>query len=159
MKLTRDQQVRKALKVLAPSAAERAECVDEIKSAIEDEVECSDWPTPNSKKVRQAIKKYLQTLRRAQIAHKELFKLDLITGGALAPLPPSIIEEIEFCEEWLKEPTDPPRRTAYKQRAAVKEARTLVLKYCKQKKDATQTKGNKWHSLSAILFGDDRALR
>jgi hypothetical protein len=148
--MTRAEQLRRALKVLAP-----AQCKGDIEAALD----AIEWdgvePKPNSGEVRKAVKRLLKQLEDCKRAYEALQKLDHAHAHELMT-PLDLSEHIALYEEWLSEPAGKPRRSAAKQEAAVKEARVLVLKYCKRKQDHSPTRKNAWHRLSRILAGDGR---
>jgi hypothetical protein len=155
MKLTPEQKqaVTNALVVLAPAQATRDQC----RSDIEDALENVDWegvePKPYSKKTKLVVAALVASLMKARNLHIKLEPLD--DYGIMSPLDlRHLNEQIAFYEEWLAERPDGPHRKSAKQKAAVKEARALVMKYCKKKKEYFGRRKNKWWKLSAILFGD-----
>jgi hypothetical protein len=156
MKLTPEQQVSKALKVLDPLEA-KAQCKREVEAAL-DNINEGDGlePRPNSKEVRAAVKRLLNRLEQAKREYEKLHKLEHAHAHELMMNAPNLDNHIAAYEEWLSVKPDPPRKSAARQSAAVKEARTLVLKYCKREQDHTATRGNAWYKLAAILFGDDQ---
>ncbi|MEI9805357.1 MAG: hypothetical protein WDN48_14200 [Pseudolabrys sp.] len=132
----------------------------QCKSDIEDALDNIEWdgldPKPNSKQVREAVKRLLKQLEDCKREYEALHKLDCAHAHELMRGAPDLDVHIATYKEWLSERPGQPRRSAAKQMCAVKEARTLVLKYCKSEKDHSTTRGNAWHKLSAILAGDDQ---
>lgn len=155
MKLTPDQQMRKALVLLAPPRAKRDQCKRDIEAALENINEGDGLEAqPNSGPVREAVERLLKQLEDCERAYKALFKLDHAHAHELMS-PLDLSEQISLYKEWLSVGPGPPRKSAAKQQAAVKDARTLVLNY-RGEKEARKTRGNAWHELAAILFGDDQ---
>lgn len=146
--LTREQQVKAALKVLSP-----AQCASEIEAALEAIEGDGLEPRPNSKEVRAAVGRLLNRLKQCKLEYKKLHKLDHAHAHGLMRDAPDLDIHIATYEEWLSV-TQPPRRSAAKQKAAVKEAWALVEKYCKRKQDHSVRRRNAWHTLSGILAGD-----
>lgn len=156
MKLTHEQQVRKALNELKPSQDTKALCKTDIEAAL-DTIEWDGLdPKPNSKKIRVAVRRLLNRLEQCKSEYEKLQKLDHAHAHELMRGAPDLDVHIETYKEWLSEDSPPPRKSAAKQKAAVKEARALVLKFCKRKQDASATRKNAWHRLAAILAGDDQ---
>jgi hypothetical protein len=153
-KLTPEQQVKKALRILAPAESVRKKCDEDVCWALEEITVAAleEIFKPQGKEVRAAVKRYVVALRRCQAAFNALYRLDLITGGAVAPR--NYREDIASYEAWLDEAPDKPRRIAHKNRASVQEARKLIIKYCSEK-DLSLTRRSKWHRLSAVLAGDE----
>jgi hypothetical protein len=152
--LTHTQQVRRALKELAPAGNERAQCAAAIEDALE-EIEFDALVLVAQKKeTRRLVAQLYGALRKCQSLHKALMRLDAKCGGIVAPL--DLSEEIACYEEWLAEPTERSGDRALRQKSAVKHARALVVKYRPRKQDYTLTRRNAWHRLSAILAGDKK---
>lgn len=152
--MTHDQQVRDALKVLVPDKNDRAQCMRDVEHALEEIYWASLDPRPNNKDVRKAVRELLAALRNCQMKFNALHRLDEAHAHELMMAPLDFSNHIAAYTEWLAEPTDKPRRRAAKNKCAVKEARVLVLKYCKRKQDRSVTRRNAWYKLSAIFAGD-----
>jgi hypothetical protein len=151
MKLTHDQQVRQALIVLKQAA--HSQCESDIEEALQDIMMDGVDPKPYSKNTKLVVVPLLASLKKTQSLYDKLLPLD--DYGLMMPL--DLSEHIALYEEWRDERSDKRSRSAPKQKAAVKEARALVLKYCKSKKEHSKTRGNAWYKLSAILAGDDQS--
>jgi hypothetical protein len=152
MKLTHDQQVRQALNVLKPPQDAHAQCESDIEEALQDIMMDGVEAKPYSKNTKAVVAPLLASLTKTQSLYDKLLPLD--DYGLMMPL--DLSEHIALYKEWLDESSDKRSRSAPKQKAAVKEARALVLKYCKSKKEHSKKRGNDWHKLSAILVGDDQ---
>ena len=100
------------------------------------------------------MKPLLAALRKSQNLYNQLFAIDDAHAHELMRDAPDLNVHIATYQEWWTERPGQPRRAAVKQRCAVKEARALVMKYCKKKKEYSRKRKNKWWKLSAILFGD-----
>jgi hypothetical protein len=151
------KQVDAALKILAPAERARKRCTKDIGSALSDIWFVAN-DKPNIKQVKIALNDYIKALKRCQTKYRALRKAEN------NPVNKKVYEdffddffsqEIAICEDQLKQPTRPPRRTAYKQKAAVEAARSLITKYC-GKQNLAKTRGGKWHRLSKILAGDEK---
>jgi hypothetical protein len=155
MKLTHNQQVRSALTVLDPAQDAHAQCRSDIEEALDDIEWGSVVPKPNNKDIRDVLKQLIPALKKSQNLFNALSKLDDAHAHECMIGPLDLRSDIAALEKWYSEPTEKPRRTSYKQKAAVKEAHALVLKYCKRKQDRSIRRGkNAWYRLSAILAGD-----
>jgi hypothetical protein len=154
--MSRDQQIRIALQLLAPPAAEREECRHEICLAL-DRVErvtafARSARAGRSKK-RGELLRYHAALRRLLIAFDTL-------DSALKPwfnLPPrsttrnAIEAEIAKAESILAQPSAPPRRDGGRNKAAAAAAYDLLTW---RGHAATVTRGGRWEKLAKILAGD-----
>lgn len=151
--MTREKQIKLALDELKPLQDAHAQC----KRDIDDALDAIEWnglnPKPYSTKTKNVVKQLVAALTRARNLHNQLVPLD--DYGIVSPLDlENLNGQIAFYEEWRDERPDSLYRTSFKQQAAVKEARALILKYCEgNKKDYSATRKNKWWRLSAILFG------
>jgi hypothetical protein len=154
--MSRDQQIRKALQLLAPPAAEREECRHEICLAL-DRVEHVTALARSSRagrsKKKGGLLRYHAALRRLLIAFDTL-------DPALRPwfsLPPrsttrSAIEaEIAKAESILAQPSAPPRRDGGRNKPAAEAAYDLLTW---RGHSATLTRGGRWEKLAKILAGD-----
>lgn len=148
---TPEQIVTNALSELAPARALREQCKSDIEEALIDIEMDGAEPKPYSKNTKGVVRALRASLKKAQLLHDKLKKLD--DYGIMWPL--DLRERIEFYDEWLAGKPESEHRTSLRQKVAVKEARALVIKYSKnKKKDYSVTRGNKWWKLSAILLGD-----
>ncbi len=158
--LTRDQQIRKALELLAPSAGERAECERDIKVMLE-RVErgaaaARSFRVAGSKRGKAGVSRYYAALRRLRAAHSSLDPairpwFSFAETAYVAGKPTIIDREIERAEMFLDRPSPPPRRDATRNKAAVGAAYDL-LEWWGQK--ASVTRSGKWAQLTKILAGD-----
>ena len=151
--MTRDQQIRKALELLAPPAAEREECRHEIRLAV-DRVEhftafARSFRAGRSKK-KGGLLRYHAALRRLLIAFDSLDPA-LRPWFNLAPgftTRTAIEAEIAKAETILAQPSAPPRR---RNKAAAAAAYNLLTW---RGHAATVTRGGRWEKLAKILAGD-----
>ena len=74
--MTRDQQLRKALRLLAPSPPQRAECKQDIEVALErverQTVAARAFRVADSKKGKAGVRRYYAALRRLRAAYHSL---------------------------------------------------------------------------------------
>jgi hypothetical protein len=158
--VTRDQQIRKALELLAPRPHQRAECQHDIGLAL-DRVErraavARSFRVAGSKGGKAGLRRYCVALRRLRNAYCSLdpairpwFSLAEI---AYVPGEATIIDrEIAKTEAFLERPSPPPRRDASRNKAAVAAAYDL-LEWWGHK--AAVTRGGKWAQLAKILAGE-----
>jgi len=153
--MTRDQQIQKALELLAPPAAERQECRHEICLAL-DMVEHStavarSFRAGRSKK-KGGLLRYHAALRRLLIAFNSLDPA-LKPWFNLAPgftTRTAIEKEIDKAESILAQPSAPPRRDGGRNKAAAAAAYNLLTW---RGHTATVTRGGRWEKLAKILAG------
>jgi hypothetical protein len=158
--VTRGQQIRKALELLAPPPNDRAECRHDVGLAL-DRVErraaaARSFRVASSKEGKASLRRYCAALRRLRDAYNSLdpairpwFSLAetaYVTGKATV-----IDREIVRAEAFLGRPSTPPRREASRNKAAVAAAYDL-LEWWGHK--AVATRGGKWAQLAKILAGD-----
>jgi hypothetical protein len=158
--VTRGQQIRKALVLLAPPPNDRAECRHDVGLTL-DRVErraagARSFRVASSKEGKASLRRYCAALRRLRNAYNSLdpairpwFSLAetaYFTGKATV-----IDREIARAEAFLSRPSPPPRREASRNKAAVAAAYDL-LKWWGHK--AVVTRGGKWAQLAQILAGD-----
>ena len=158
--MTRDQQIRKALKLLAPPPGERAECQYDIGLAL-DRVESGaaaarSFRVAGSKKGKAEVRRYCAALRRLRTAYRSLDPairpwFSLAETAYVAGKPTVIDREIARAESFLDRPSPPPRRHASRIKAAVAAAYDL-LQWWGHK--AAVTRGGKWADLAKILAGE-----
>jgi hypothetical protein len=161
--VTRNQQVRKALKLLAPPPSRLAECHYDIGVAL-DRVEHSaaaarSFREAGSKKGRAALRRYVAALRRLNQAYVSLDPairpwFSLVERAYIAGTATIIDREIAMAEAFLNRPSLPPRRDASRAKAAVAAAYDL-LKWWGH--NAAATRGGKWAELAKILAGNSAA--
>lgn len=158
--MTRDQQIRKALELLAPPPNDRAECRHDVGLAL-DRVErraaaARSFRVASSKEGKASLRRYCAALRRLRNAYNSLdpairpwFSLAetaYVTGKATV-----IDREIARAETFLGRPSTPPRREASRNKAAVAAAYDLLEWWVHK---AVATRGGKWAQLAQILAGD-----
>jgi hypothetical protein len=172
--MKRDQQIRKALNLLAPPAKKRAECRADVESAL-DVVEMFG----KGDKVFQAERSAAAN-RARDIFHKTICKAlreydAMVKAGFGSP------REGRLYLRWLAMRTAPPRKhVTYsllspkkpipdvipdgaglsagsgKKTRATEDAHWLLTKWSGGTKIVT-TKSGTWHRLAAILYGDEQA--
>ena len=158
--MTINQQIRKALELLAPSPGDRAECQHDIEVALE-RVErgtaaARSFRVAGSKNGKAGIIRYYAALRRLRAAYASLDPairpwFSFAETAHVAGKPTIIDREIARAEMFLDRPSPPPRRDATRNKAAVAAAYDL-LEWWGQK--ASVTRGGKWAQLAKILTGD-----
>jgi hypothetical protein len=158
--VTRAQQIRKALELLAPSPSQRAECQHDIALAL-DRVEhraaaARSFRMAGSKKGKAGLRRYLAALRRLRTAYSSLDPairpwFSLAETAYVAGKPTVIDREIARAETFLNRPSPPPRRDASRNKAAVAAAYDLLTWWGHK---AAATRGGKWEQLAKILAGD-----
>jgi hypothetical protein len=158
--MTRGQQIRKALELLAPPPGQRKECQYDIRVAL-DKVEhgtvtARSFRVARSKKGKEGVRRYCASLRRLRNAYRSLhpairpwFSLAEISYAAGKRT--VIDREIEIAEAFLAQPSPPPSRDASRNKTAVGAARDLLSWWGYK---AVTTRGGKWAELAKILTGD-----
>jgi hypothetical protein len=155
--MTRDQQVAKALALLAPPPTQREECNYEIRRAL-DRIEnatafARSCRAANSKN-KGGLTSYHAALRRLRSAFSALdpairpffsFADSAYATGEM------LDKEIAKAEGFLNRPPAPPRRHASRSKAAVGAAYDLLGWW---NHEAMVTRGGKWDKLAKILAGD-----
>ena len=157
--MERDQQIGKALELLAPPPHRRAECQHDISLAL-DRVEngaavARSFRVPGSTKGKAGVKRYRAALQRLRNAYNSLdpaikpwFSLaETVSAAGNATV---IDREIARTEPFLDRPSAPPRRDASRHKIAVAAAYDL-LEWWGHK--AAVTRGGKWAQLATILVG------
>ena len=158
--MTKDQQIRKALELLAPPPRQRTECQHDIEVAL-DRVEggaavARSFRVAGSKKGKSGVMRYCAALRRLRNAYHALdpairpwFSLAEIVY--VVGKPTLIDREIKIAEAFLARPSPPPRPDASRNKLAVAAAYDL-LNWWRHR--AVVTRGGKWTQLAKILTGD-----
>jgi hypothetical protein len=154
--VTKDQQVRKALALLAPPRHQRAECQHDIGVAL-DMVEhraaaARSFRVFSSKEGKAGLRRYYAALRRLRAAYNSLDPA-IRPWFSLGPGKSTVIDrEIAKAEGFLDRPSpSPPRRDASRNKAAVAAAHDL-LQWWGHK--PAVTRGGKWGQLAKILADD-----
>jgi len=151
--MTREQQIRKALELLAPPAAQREECRHEICRAL-DRVENFTAFARSSRagrsKTRGGLLRYHAALRRVLIAFDSLDPairpwFNLAPGFTTRT---AIEKEIDKAESIMAQASAPPRRDGSRNKAAVAAAYDLLTW---RGHNATVTRGGIWEKLAKIL--------
>ena len=158
--MTRGQQIRKALELLAPPPNDRAECRHDVGLAL-DRVErraaaARSFRVASSKEGKASLRRYCAALRRLRNAYNSLDPairpwFSLAETAYVAGKATVIDREIARAEAFLDRPSPPPRRDASRNKAAVVAAYDL-LDWWGHK--PTLTRGGKWAQLAQILAGD-----
>ena len=122
--MTKDQQIRKALELLAPPPHQRAECRYDIGVAL-DRVEhraaaVGSFRVFSSKKGKAGLRSYYAALRRLRATYNSLDPA-IRPWFSLGPGKSTVIDrEIAKVEPFLDRPSpSPPRRDANRNKAAV----------------------------------------
>jgi hypothetical protein len=158
--VTRDQQIGKALELLAPKPSQRAECLQDIGVALDrvehDAASARSFRVAASKKGKAGVRRYYAALRRVRSAYKGLDPAirpwcSLVEIAYIAGKPTVIDREIANAENFLNRRSPPPRRAADRNKAAVAAAHDLLSWWGLK---AVVTRGGKWDQLSKILTGD-----
>ena len=158
--MTRDQQIRKALELLAPPPRQRAECQHDIKVVL-DRVErgaaaARSFRLASSKKGKAGLKGYCAALRRLRNAYYALDPairpwFSLAETAYVTGKPTFIDRELAMAEAFLARPSPPPRRDASRNKAAVAAAYDLLDWWGHR---TVITRSGKWAQLAKILTGD-----
>jgi hypothetical protein len=156
--VTKDQQIERALKLLAPPAAQREECRHEIRLAL-DRVEnftALARACRASRSKRGGVPRYNAALRRLLIAFDSLDSaiMPFLSLAHPAYITRTKIEaEIAKTTEFLNQPPAPPRRDGSRNKAAAAAAYDLLTW---RGYNATVTRKGRWEKLAKILAGDLR---
>ncbi len=145
--MTRDQQMRKALELLAPSKRDLAECRAYIETVL-NAMEAAARAAEHAKVTRKSMRAYSATLQRMQaVSHKHH-----VAGGALAIPHDQIERAAHFDKEWSAHWHPPP--DTLKEQFAVALAYELLSVWnpgvISINRDGT------WHELAALLYGDEQ---
>ena len=158
--MTRDQQIRKALELLAPPPHQRAECQHDIKLTL-NKVErgaaaARSFRVAGSKKGKAGLRRYCAALRRLRLAYHVLDPalrpwFSLAETAYVARKPTVIDREITIAEAFLARPSPPPRPDASRHKLAVAAAHDLLNWWGHR---TVVTRAGKWARLAKILTGD-----
>jgi hypothetical protein len=144
--MTREQLIKRAMKLVAPPASEHADCQAQIERALE-VVESAGRDAEHSKITKKARGAYSAALKRLLIETRAI----AAAGGALAMLPSVIEGAVAFDNMWSAGWR--PHSRWKKQEWAAALAHHLLAQWRPEEK-IVATKGKKWHRLAAILYGD-----
>ncbi len=158
MKLTLDQQIKLALKLLAPAKDALAYCVEEIKFAI-DTVEVMTTTAEASKAMvskdtKNKLRAHRDALRKLQTTQQALtdeFGYPFFDIGSKEHIKIDLEKYIDGVERWRAKPAGPPKRAEHKKRLAAEHARWLLWHFGHR---VSATRGGPWCKLAAILYGD-----
>ena len=154
--MTKDQQIQKALKLLAPPAAEREVCLHEIHRALGRVGNFTAFARSSrasrSKKggllpYQAALRRLLRAFDALAPAIKPWFSLAHPAYTTRA----RIEAEIAKIEAFLKQPPAPPRRDGIRNKSAAAVAYDLLTW---RGHNATVSRGGTWEKLAQILAGD-----
>jgi hypothetical protein len=155
--VTKDQQIQRALKLLAPPAAQREQCRHEIRLAL-DRVENFTALARSSRasgsKTKGGLLRYQAALRRLLSASNSLdpaIKPWFSLAYPASSTRMAIETEIAKAKAILDHPPAPPRRDASRNKAAVAAAYDLLTW---RGHNATVTRGGRWEKLAKILAGN-----
>jgi len=149
-RIAREQQIERALAVLAPSEAKIAQCRERIAFAlakIDEETEAAQVNSPsNRRRINQLIKAakvFEQRARRTQFPDSWLVDVPDLSYW---------IESVEWRLAELPQRTSG-RAAQFRKSHAVDWAGYLLLSYGHK---PTKTRGGNWSHLAAILYGQDQ---
>jgi hypothetical protein len=132
--MTPDQQIRKALELLAPPRSQRAECQHDIKIALakveQGVAAAQSFRVAGSKKGKAEVMRYCAALRRLRNAYHALGPairpwFSLSETAYVAGKPTVIDREIAIAEVFLARPSPRPRPDASRNKLAVAAAYDL----------------------------------
>jgi hypothetical protein len=158
--VTRDQQIREALELLAPTPSQRAECRQDIGMALNwlehHTPTARSFRVAGSKKGKGDVKRYRAALVRLRVAYYGLdpairLWFSLAETAYIAGKPTIIDREIVKADVFLARPSPPPRRDASRNEYAVARARDLLNWWGYE---AKISRSGKWMRLAQILIGD-----
>jgi hypothetical protein len=159
-RMTRGQQIRKALELLAPPPGQRRECQHDIGVALE-RVEhgtatARSFRVARSKKGKEGVRRYHASLRRLRAAYRSLDPairpwFSLAETAYVAGKPTVIDREIAIAEAFLAWASPPPQRDASRNKAVAAAAYDLLDWWGHT---TVVTRGGKWDQLAKILTGD-----
>jgi hypothetical protein len=158
--MTREEQIRDALKVLKPPSKE----LDEWKAIVEHAIDVvsararvtASVKAPVSKLGREQIKRYRASLVKVRAAYEALEPpirvwFSLAGVGYVAGGPTVVSREIARSDLFLQQPSPEGRKDATKQAEAAQQAWLLLM--WRGMKTVTTTGGD-WDRLSRILNGE-----
>jgi hypothetical protein len=152
--VTKDQQIQRALKLLAPPAAQREECLHEIHLAlgrVENLTLLARSSRASRSKTKGGLLRYHAALRRLL---RDFDSLDPAIKPWFSIAHPgyttrkAIEAEIAKTKAFLDQPSAPPRRDSSRNKAAAAAAYDLLTW---RGHNATVTRGGTWETLAKIL--------
>jgi hypothetical protein len=158
--LTRNEQIRKALELLAPPPDCRRECEYDITLCLSIVTQRADvarsFRMARSKEGKARIRRYYAALREVLAAYRALDPairpwFSLAETAYVAGKPTVIDREIARAEAFLSRPSPRPRREASRNKAAVAAAYDLLRWWGRK---AAVTRGGEWAELAKILAGN-----
>jgi hypothetical protein len=158
--MAKNQQIRKALELLAPPARDRAECRHDIELMLEwaerGTEAARSFRIASSKKGKAGVRRYYGALRRLRSAYHSLDPairpwFSLAETAYVVGKPTIIDREIATAELFLDRPSPPPRPDAARNKRAVTAAYHLLAWWGHK---IGVTRGGKWAQLAKILIGD-----
>jgi hypothetical protein len=155
--LTREQQIERALEILEPPPDKRAICQQNIEFCLDD-METFRGGNASLKQIRskasaRAWLSYNRALKRLRSAHDAL----VAEGWEEPPIAIEDMERAIEASERYRDGENFVRFAAREEACAVDRAHELLRQW-RPKERVTTTKGGKWWSLSAILFGQPADL-
>ena len=153
--MTKDQQIQRALKLLAPPAAQREECLHEIRLAlarVENVTALARSSRASGSKTKGGLLRYHAALRRLLSAFDSLdpaIRPWFSLADPAYTTRKAIDTEIAKAKAILDQPQAPPRRDGSRNKAAVAAAYNL-LKW--RGHNATVTRGGTWGKLAKLRY-------
>ena len=152
--MTRDEQVRAALKIVQPKASRRDECVKLIHDTLDfldiEEASLRDGFNLVSMPTKSKMKALQKALNRVRVTYKVL---PWNTQMAFRDLEITVQKWLTTCDQFLNEPSNPKMRSN-RQRDAVHEATLFLGNYGWP---SVTSRRSKWCLLAAIFYGDKQA--
>jgi hypothetical protein len=158
--MTRNQQVRRALELLAPRPHQRAECRHDIELMLKwierSTATARTFRIASSKKGKAGVSSYYAALRRLRNAYHSLDPairpwFSLVETAYIIGKPTIVEREIAIAELFLDRPSPPPRPDAARNKGAVAAAYHLLAWWGHK---ISITRSGKWAQLAKILTGD-----
>jgi hypothetical protein len=153
--MSKDQQIREALEVLAPATSKQAECVNDVTRALDrlkfGAETARAFRMATSKKGRAALKSYSAALRRLRSSCEALdsaIKPWLSLAMAISGNRIDLDREIKTAEELAQQPPAVPGPDSSQRKNAVIAAYELLEWWGYQ---PTVTRNGKWSRLAQIL--------
>jgi hypothetical protein len=149
--MTREDQIREALKEPRPKPGEANQCREDIEYAL-DRIEMNTRhrgmeSQPQSKSGCAAINRFAHLLREVQKVQARLPTQEKYLSQKIAD---KVVKAFIYIKGAQNIPKRVPAPTGHKQRACVEAARALLLPY--RHRHVTTGKGS-WDRLSAVLYG------
>jgi hypothetical protein len=155
-----DQQIRQALRLIAPPVGREADCRRDIEATlgwVERQAKVADaFRIATSKTGKAQVKRYAKALKRTRNAYNAIDKgirpwFSLVETAYIVGTPTLLDREIKVAEEFLDRPSAPPRRQAKRNEIAVDAACDLLVRWGQQ---VVTTRGGAAEQLAKILTGN-----